>query len=89
VLTDGPIQVRMGLHTGQPLLDPPKYVGVDVHRAARIMSAGHGGQVLLFAASGSSPGRSSPDGASERLQLLFVAPVDPVLRLDPSTRTGR
>ena len=37
----------MGLHTGSPLLDPPKYVGMDVHLAARIMSAGHGGQVLL------------------------------------------
>jgi predicted ATPase len=46
-LVDGPIRVRMGLHSGEPLLDPPKYVGVDVHRAARIMSAGHGGQVLL------------------------------------------
>jgi predicted ATPase/class 3 adenylate cyclase len=46
-LANGPIRVRMGLHTGEPLLDPPKYVGVDVHRAARIMSAGHGGQVLL------------------------------------------
>jgi predicted ATPase len=46
-LLGGPISVRMGLHTGQPILDPPKYVGVDVHRAARIMSAGHGGQVLL------------------------------------------
>ncbi len=46
-LADGPIRVRMGLHTGEPLLDPPKYVGPDVHLAARIMSAGHGGQVLL------------------------------------------
>ena len=41
------MRVRMGLHTGSPLLDPPKYVGMDVHLAARIMSAGHGGQVLL------------------------------------------
>jgi predicted ATPase len=46
-LTGGPVRVRMGLHTGQPLLDPPKYVGVDVHLAARIMNCGHGGQVLL------------------------------------------
>src|SRR5215510_2096923 len=41
-LETGPIQVRIGLHTGEPLLDPPNYVGIDVHRAARIMSAGHG-----------------------------------------------
>ena len=46
-LGEGPIRLRMGLHTGSPLLDPPKYVGMDVHLAARIMSAGHGGQVLL------------------------------------------
>jgi predicted ATPase len=46
-LATGPMRVRMGLHTGRPLLDPPKYVGIDVHLAARIMSAGHGGQVLL------------------------------------------
>ena len=43
----GTIRVRMGLHTGEPLAAPPKYVGIDVHKAARIMAAGHGGQVLL------------------------------------------
>ena len=37
----------MGLHTGEPLLVGANYVGMDVHRAARIMAAGHGGQVLL------------------------------------------
>ncbi len=40
-------RVRMGIHTGEPLLVPPKYVGMDVHRAARVMAAGHGGQVLV------------------------------------------
>jgi predicted ATPase/class 3 adenylate cyclase len=40
-------RVRMGIHSGEPLAVPPKYVGIDVHRAARIMAAGHGGQVLL------------------------------------------
>jgi predicted ATPase/class 3 adenylate cyclase len=44
---DGAIRVRMGIHTGEPLAVPPNYVGLDVHRAARIMSAAHGGQVLL------------------------------------------
>ena len=42
-----PIRVRMGLHTGEPLLAEEGYVGVDVHKAARICSAGHGGQVLV------------------------------------------
>jgi predicted ATPase len=46
-LAGGPIRVRMGLHTGEPIIDPPKYVGRDVHLAARVMSAGHGGQVLV------------------------------------------
>ena len=41
------LRVRIGLHTGEPLVAAPKYVGVDVHRAARIIAAGHGGQVLL------------------------------------------
>jgi predicted ATPase/class 3 adenylate cyclase len=49
-LGDGPVRIRVGLHTGEPLLDPPKYVGADVHKAARIMSAAHGGQVLLSGA---------------------------------------
>jgi predicted ATPase/class 3 adenylate cyclase len=46
-LETGPVRIRVGIHTGEPTLDPPKYVGIDVHRAARIMSAAHGGQVLL------------------------------------------
>jgi predicted ATPase/class 3 adenylate cyclase len=50
-LADGPVRIRVGVHTGEPLLDPPKYVGPDVHKAARIMSAAHGGQVLLSGAS--------------------------------------
>ena len=50
LLADGPVRIRVGVHTGEPLLDPPKYVGPDVHKAARIMSAAHGGQVLLSGA---------------------------------------
>ena len=46
-LEGGPIRIRVGVHTGEPILDPPKYVGLDVHRAARIMAAAHGGQALL------------------------------------------
>jgi predicted ATPase/class 3 adenylate cyclase/DNA-binding CsgD family transcriptional regulator/tetratricopeptide (TPR) repeat protein len=41
------IRVRIGLHTGEPQQSALGYIGVDVHQAARIMSAGHGGQVLL------------------------------------------
>jgi predicted ATPase/class 3 adenylate cyclase len=42
-----PIRVRIGLHTGEPLLVDGLYAGLDVHRAARVMAAGHGGQVLV------------------------------------------
>jgi class 3 adenylate cyclase/DNA-binding transcriptional regulator YiaG len=41
------VRVRMGLHTGEPSLIGEGYVGLDVHYAARIMQAAHGGQVLL------------------------------------------
>src|SRR5947208_3388416 len=44
---DGPIRVRMGVHTGEPLLTEEGYVGIDVHRAARIAAVGYGGQVLV------------------------------------------
>ena len=37
----------MGIHTGEPLRTDEGYVGMDVHRAARIAAAGHGGQVLV------------------------------------------
>jgi YVTN family beta-propeller protein len=41
------LRVRMGLHTGEPDVEPERYVGLGVHRAARIGAAAHGGQVLL------------------------------------------
>jgi class 3 adenylate cyclase len=46
-LKEGPIRVRMGLHTGEPVVTSEGYVGIDVHRAARIAAAGHGGHVLF------------------------------------------
>src|SRR5712691_1469987 len=48
-LAPGPIRVRMGMHTGTPHVAEGGYVGVDVHRAARIAACGHGGQVLVSA----------------------------------------
>ena len=41
------VRVRMGLHTGEPTVGDEGYVGLDVVRAARICSAGHGGQILV------------------------------------------
>jgi predicted ATPase len=46
-LASGPIRVRVGLHTGEPLLGEEGYVGEDVHFAARVAATGHGGQVVL------------------------------------------
>jgi predicted ATPase/class 3 adenylate cyclase len=49
-LASGPVRVRMGLHTGTAHRSEEGYVGQDVHRAARIASAAHGGQVVVSAA---------------------------------------
>jgi class 3 adenylate cyclase len=43
----GAVRVRMGLHTGEPAVGDERYVGMGVHRAARIAAAAHGGQILL------------------------------------------
>jgi predicted ATPase/class 3 adenylate cyclase len=48
-LAGGSIRVRMGLHSGTPLVTAEGYVGEDVHRAARIAASGHGGQILVSA----------------------------------------
>ena len=42
-----PLRVRVGIHTGTPLVTGDLYAGLDVHRAARVMNAAHGGQVLV------------------------------------------
>src|ERR671935_75021 len=46
-LSDSQLRVRIGIHSAEPYLDEEGYVGVGVHRAARICAAGHGGQILL------------------------------------------
>jgi DNA-binding NarL/FixJ family response regulator/class 3 adenylate cyclase len=59
------LRVRMGLHTGRPTLRDGAYFGMDVHRAARICQAGHGGQVLISAAT-----LEELDGASHEIEDL-------------------
>jgi class 3 adenylate cyclase len=46
-VADGLARVRIGVHTGEPVVTEEGYIGVDVHRAARIMAAGHGRQPLF------------------------------------------
>ncbi len=60
------VRVRMGLHTGEPQLSSEGYVGIDVHHAARVMSAGHGGQVLLSQTTRDLVEHQLPDGVSLR-----------------------
>jgi predicted ATPase/class 3 adenylate cyclase len=50
---EGPIRVRVGVHTGTPFAGEEGYIGHDVHRAARIAAAGHGGQVLVSSSTAS------------------------------------
>jgi predicted ATPase len=46
-LASGQIQLRIGLHTGAPLVTDEGYVGDDVHLAARVAASAHGGQVVV------------------------------------------
>jgi predicted ATPase/class 3 adenylate cyclase len=83
--------VRMGMHTGEPVAEPPKYVGLDVHLAARIMAAGHGGQVLVSASTASLLGteglrdlgehRLKDLSAPERIYQLGDADFPPLASL--------
>ena len=44
---DAVVRVRIGVHSGEPVVAEGRYIGLDVHRASRICDAGHGGQVLV------------------------------------------
>ncbi len=61
-----PIEVRMGLHIGEPRIVEGHYVGIDVHRAARVAAAGHGGQIVLSEAVHSLAAGALPAGTSLR-----------------------
>ena len=60
------VRVRMGLHTGEPQLTAEGYVGLDVHRAARVMNAGHSGQILLSQTTRDLVEQHLPEGTSLR-----------------------
>jgi predicted ATPase len=73
-LSGGPIRVRMGLHTGSPHVGREGYVGEDVHLAARIAAAGHGGQVLVSQATNTLVDGELADLGEHRLKD-FAEPV--------------
>jgi class 3 adenylate cyclase len=60
------VKVRMGLHTGEPTVGDEGYVGLDVVRAARICSAGHGGQILISETTRALIGNDLPERVSVR-----------------------
>jgi class 3 adenylate cyclase len=81
------VRVRIGLHTGSPALTRSGYVGLDVHRAARIMALAHGGQILASEATVASfdrkgkitiraLGRYALRGVSEPLSIVEMAEAD-------------
>jgi predicted ATPase/class 3 adenylate cyclase len=63
---DTTVRVRMGMHTGEGALEGGTYVGLDVHRAARISSAAHGGQILLSGATKGLVEQGLPAGVGLR-----------------------
>jgi predicted ATPase/class 3 adenylate cyclase len=72
-LSSGPVQVRVGLHSGTPLVSDEGYVGVDVHRAARIAASGHGGQVLVSESTASLVDGDLRDLGEHRFKDLLAA----------------
>src|SRR3954452_10276349 len=83
------VRVRMGLHTGTPVVHGDAYVGMDVHRAARVAATAYGGQVLLTeapAALGRAAGFDFVDLGHHRLEdipapeHLFQVAADGIAR---------
>ena len=87
-LASGPITVRMGLHTGTPTVAAEGYVGIDVHRGARVAALAHGGQVIVSASTAAlledeplrdlGPHRLKDFDAPARLFQLGVAEFPPL-----------
>ena len=80
------VRVRMSVHTGEPVVGEEGYVGMDVHRAARICSAGHGGQVLLSATTAALVTGALPEGVTQvplgDLRLKDLSQPEHVVQLD-------
>ncbi len=66
------VRVRMGIHTGEPAISDGLYAGLDVHRAARVMSVAHGGQVVLSGRTTDFVVGELPEGLSVRRLGTFL-----------------
>ena len=97
---DGEVRVRMGMHTGEPAVSDEGYHGLGVHRAARIMAVGHGGQILLSQATASVLSDEELDGITvsdlgehrlkdiERPERIHQLVVEGLQNEFPPLRTG-
>ncbi len=94
------LRVRMALHTGEPTVEQGRYVGLTVHRAARIMALGHGGQVLLSRSTASVVEDGEVLGVAlrdlgehdlkdiDRPERVYQLVADDLARDFPALRTG-
>lgn len=97
--TPWPVRTRIGVHTGEAVLGGSDYVGIDVHRAARIGAAGHGGQIVIselvarLVGHALAPGITLEDLGTHRLKdmegddRLFQVTVDGLQTSFPPIRT--
>jgi class 3 adenylate cyclase len=97
---DADVRVRMGLHTGEPIVGTDRYVGLGVHMAARVCSAGHGGQILLSSVTRALVEDELPEGTSlrdlgehvlkdlERPERLFQVAVEGLPQRFPPLKTA-
>jgi predicted ATPase/DNA-binding SARP family transcriptional activator/class 3 adenylate cyclase len=95
------LRVRMGLHTGEPVVGSDRYVGMGVHTAARICSAGHGGQILLSNVTRALVEDELPSGTSlrdlgehvlkdlDRPERLFQLTVEGLRQEFPALKTTK
>jgi len=88
-----PVRVRMGVHTGEPVVAAEGYVGIDVHHGARVGSCGHGGQIVVsettrallgdaFEIRDLGPHRLKDLGRAEHLYQLGEGVFPPLRTLD-------
>lgn len=96
------VRVRMGIHTGEANLTADRYIGLSVHRAARIAAVGHGGQVLISRTTASLleddeddlPGVALKDLGGHRLKdisrpvQLYQLEIEGLRRTFPPLRVG-
>ncbi|MBA2360337.1 MAG: adenylate/guanylate cyclase domain-containing protein [Actinobacteria bacterium] len=98
-LASGPIAVRMGLHTGTSTVAAEGYVGIDVHRGARVAALAHGGQVIVSASTAAlledellrdlGPHRLKDFDGPARLFQLGVAEFPPLTAASPVWETKK